>query len=152
MRRAIAAAAAAMTLNACAMQGPPIQTASGQPEITLTNIDAQCVRSTILNGFVNKGLMIRTSSDTQIIAGKTSENFAANVLLGTRFAGAPEDRITALFIPQQENGLRVVISEQYVSNAGTGFEMSTPVRQSQLVQEQFEAIQGRAQMRCGRPN
>jgi len=150
--RAITAVAAAFNLvavSAC-MTMPPIQTASGQPEITLSNVDVQCVRSGFLNLLVNQRFAVKSATDLQIVAGKVTDNFSAALLLGTQFSGAPEDRITILFVPLADSGLRVIVSEQYVSNAGTGFEKPTPIGQTQIVQNQFETAGQQIQMGCGR--
>lgn len=128
---------------------PPANTPSGNPEITLSNVRAECVRSAFLNLLVNNGYTIRTSTDTQIIAGKTTQNMAASLLLSTQFSGPPEERITVLFIPQPTgDALRVVVSGAYVSNQGTGFEKVQPIRGSQMDQNQFMAAKPRIEAEC----
>ncbi len=113
---------------------PPIHTASGQPEITLTNVNAQCVRSGFMNGLINDGWNIETTSDTQIIAGKPGTDFEAKVL----------------FIPMSSNGMRVVVSEAQVSDPGAAFDKGTLVTQNQPIEDKFEVAGDRLQASCGR--
>lgn len=128
----------------------PAQTASGQIEGTFANVDAVCVRGFLLNATVNDRWTIVTSSDNQIVAEKESEDVAARILLSTRFSGAPKERIMMLFIPLPSDGLRVVVSQEYVSNAGTGFEKKIPVQGSQMVQDQFSLITPRLETECAK--
>jgi hypothetical protein len=133
-------------LGACAY-GPPIQTASRQPEITLTNVDASCVRSVFLNALVNQQFSVRSASDFQIIAGKERRD-DVGFLYSTRGYGFPEDRITALLIQTPPNGLRIVVSESIVSNPGTAFERTNPISQTQDIQNQFASYTQRFQSQC----
>ena len=130
---------------------PLANTPSGNPEVTLTNVRPECVRSAFMNLLVNNGYTIRTCTDTQIIAGKTTQNVAASLLLSTRLSGPPEERVTILFIPQSApDTLRVVVSGAYVSNQGTAFEKVQPVRGSQTEQDQFMAAKSRIEAECHR--
>lgn len=132
------------------MSAPPLQTASGRPEITLTAVDASCVRAALLNKLVNDQWMVRSTTDTQIVAGKESQNATANFLLRTDLGGRPEDRVTFLLIALPGDGMRVVVSEQFVSNAGTGFEKVTPIPHAQAVQDRFEMTGLEIQQDCAK--
>ena len=128
---------------------PAANTPSGNPEITLSNVRIECVRSGFLNLLVNMGHAIRTSTDTQIVAGKTTQNVAASVLLSTRLSGPPEERVTILFIPQSTpDTLRVVLSAGYVSNQGTAFESVQPIRGSQAEQDQLVGMKSSIETGC----
>lgn len=128
---------------------PPANTPSGNPEVTLEGVKADCVRSAFLNVIANGGYSIRTVNDTQIVAGRTSKNPMASLLLGTGMSGAPEERVTFLFIPQPtSDALRVVASSAYVSNQGTAFEKVQPMQGSQADQEKFLAAKSVIESGC----
>lgn len=133
-------------VTGCASMPPPA-TPSGQLEYTFEKVDAKCIHGRFLNFLVDHQLMIRSVTDSQIVAGKESANTAANILLSTQAGGYPEDRVTVLFIPIGDN-VRVIMSEQFVSNAGTGFEHAVPIRQTQMAQDGFSEAGTGATMRC----
>lgn len=135
-------AVAFAALSACET---PIGTASGQPEFTVQNVDAACVRSTVLGGLVNEGYMVRTTTDAQIVAERPSLGGAA-VFLGTT---QDVRRVTITFIPMA-GGVRLVANEALVANAGTGFENVTPVYPTQEMQARFAGNGSRVQAMCGR--
>lgn len=93
-----------------------------QPGYMLSNIDPQCVRSTALTSLVDQGYIVRSTNDSQIVADRPTLG-AATALL----AQGEARRVTILFIPQADSGMRVVISEAFISNAGSGFERVTPI-------------------------
>jgi hypothetical protein len=92
-----------------------------QPNYTLTNVDPQCVRGLILASLVDQGFVVRSTTDSQIVADRSA--------LGSAGFLAPNEqrRVSILFIPQANDTMRVVVSEALVSNANSGFERSTPV-------------------------
>ena len=126
----------------------PIHTASGQPEMTLQNVDPACVRSALLNKMVDGGFQVRTATDTQIVGGREARGGMARLMLSTQAGGLPEERASILFLPLPGNGLRVVFSAQYVSNAGTGFEKSVPIGASADDQRQMDMVAGSMASRC----
>jgi hypothetical protein len=127
MRGAIVLGLALLAAGCTIRPIAPPPTASGQPEHTVSNIDVACFRGQLMSHVVNSGFTIRTSNDTQIVAGRITQNFGAAVLYGTRAFGAPEERILLTMIPIAENSLRVILQGGYVSNPGTGFESMTPI-------------------------
>lgn len=146
--RSIAVLFVALLLPGCAT-APRANTPSGNAEITVTNVKPDCIRAAFMNLFVDKGYAIRTTTDTQIVAGKVTDNVAASVFFGTRFGGAPEERVTVLFVPQMTgDALRVVVSSAYVSNQGSAFEKTQPIGVSQKDQDQFIAIKSQIEDRC----
>jgi len=107
----------------------------------VSNVNANCVQNTFLNGLINEGYQIRSTSENQIVAGKVSQNFATNLFFSTGFSGSPEERITIMFIPQPTtNGLRIILSGAIVSNQGTAFEKTYPIQATADDQRQMEAM------------
>jgi len=101
---------------------PPPDTASGNPEVILTNVKFDCVRSIFMNSFINQGYTIRNVSNTQIVAGRTTTNSSA-FWYRTFYGGAAEERVTILFFPQNTpDTLRVVSTAAYVSDPATASE------------------------------
>lgn len=135
-------------LSGCATLPPP-NTPSGNPEVTLRSVRGDCVRSGFLNEFVNQGYSIHSSNDTQLVAGRRTKKFGATIAYGTKFGGAPEERVTVLFIPQGEpETIRVVVTAAYVSNQGTAFEKITPVQPTQMDQDKFTEAKTRIEYAC----
>jgi len=111
----------ASLIAGCATAPSP-NTASGNPEITLTNVKFDCVRSIFMNGFINQGYTIRNVSNSQIVAGRTTTNSSA-FWYRTFYGGAAEERVTITFLPlDTPDGLRVVSSAAYVSDPATATE------------------------------
>lgn len=111
---------------------------------TLANVDAQCVRSAVLTSLVDQGYVVRSSTDTQVVAGRPALGGVYAPLLGTQ---DEERRVTVLFIPLSDSGMRVVINEAFVSNAGSGFERVSPIYPGQGA---FSTSGGGTQAMCGR--
>lgn len=129
----------AAPLSAC-NKGTPINTPSGNPEITVSNVRLDCIRGDFMNMAVNGGFTIRQSSDLQLVLGRITKNTLATVFLSSDFGGAPEERIFINFIPlPSANSYRIVVTEGYVTNPGTGFEKLTPASSTGEVQAQFSA-------------
>ena len=123
---------------------PPLTTPSGQPEMTVPNVDAACIRNTVLNGLIDQGYQIRTTNDNQIIAGRVSENLAMNLFFSTGFSGNPEERVTIMFIPQPTTkALRIVVTRAIVSNQGTAFEKVHPIQGTVDDQRQMKEMRRR---------
>lgn len=132
-------------LSGCA-GGPPPSTASGQPDVVLTNVDVSCVRASLMEGLVNNGFQISQSTDSMLVGKRPTRDTAATILLSTRMSGPPEERVTLTMIQPAPDTLRVIVYGAYVSNAGTAFEQQTPVRATQADQEAFAA--GARNTRC----
>jgi hypothetical protein len=97
-------------------------TTTGDPEIILTNVKFDCVRSMFMNSFINQGYTLRNVSNTQIVAGKTTTNSSA-IWYRTVYRGPAEERVTiSLFPMDTPNALRVASSAAYVSDPGTASE------------------------------
>jgi hypothetical protein len=127
----------ASLITGCAT-APSTDTASGNPEIILTNVRFDCVRNMFMNSFVNQGYTLRNVSNTQLVAGRTTTNLSA-FWYRTFYGGPAEERVTILFLPQDTpDTLRVVSSAAYVSDPGTASEKifdagSTEADQVQLM-------------------
>lgn len=130
-------------ITACQPRQPTAPTPSGQLEVTLYNMDSRCVQSVLLNDMVDHGFQVRTATDLQLVFGRETKNAAAALFLGTEMTGPPEERLTFLFLQRPDGGLRIVLSGQYVSNQGTGFEHSNPVTPTANEQAQFVAASSR---------
>jgi hypothetical protein len=125
-------------LAGCA-SAPPPATASGQPDVVLTNVDVACVRASLMEGMVNNGFQIAQSTDSMIVGKRPTRNTMASVLLSTRMSGPPEERVTLTMINSAPDTVRVIAYMAYVSNAGTAFEQQTPVQATQANQDEFAA-------------
>jgi hypothetical protein len=111
----------ASLIAGCATAPSP-DTASGNPEVILSNVKFNCVRSMFMNSFINQGYTLRNTSDSQIVAGRTTTNSSA-FWYRTFYGGPAEERVTILFLPlDTPDTLRVVSTGAYVSDPGTASE------------------------------
>ena len=137
-----------LVVSACAPM-ERANTPSGNAELNLERVRTDCVQSIFMHALTNGGFALRSSTPNQLVFGKRTENFGAAVFLGTRYGGAPEERITALFIPSMYgDGLRVVISHAYVANQGSAFERVTPLDVSQKLHNEIAAFKPDFESRC----
>lgn len=141
---------AALALAGCATT-TPIGTRSGNPELTLVNVRADCVKAGLVNAFIDSGMAIESASDYLIVAGKPTSNTMASLLFGTRMDATVEERYTATLAPQVNgNDLRIVVAGAYVSNPGTAFEKRQPMKAGGNIQQQFMAAKPVIESRCAK--
>ncbi len=111
----------ALLFAGCAA-APSTETASGNPEIILTNVKIDCVRTLFVNSFANQGYTIRNASNSQVVAGKITTNSSA-FWYRTFYGGPAEERVTISFLPlDTPNSVRIVSTAAYVSNPDTASE------------------------------
>lgn len=122
MRRAATILAAMTALCGCAT-APPIQTASGSPEVTIPGASAEKIKPVIINAMLNRRLRIKSDTPYSIVVEKQTEDFTTQLLLGTAY-GPPIERVT-FAIAEIAGGTRIVADASMVSNAGTAFERQT---------------------------
>ncbi len=138
----------AVTLAGCA-SGPPINTPSGSPEITLSNVRVDCVKGAFLNALLNKGYRIEQSSDYVIVVGKPTDNTMAALLYGSGLNAIPEERLRMTMITQSGgSGLRIVFDGAYVTNPGTAFEKLQPMQENANTQRQLESVAPAIESKC----
>ena len=141
---------AALAVAGCAT-APPIGTPSGNPELTLRNVRADCVKAGLVNGLINSGLSIESSSEYLIVAGKPTSNTMASLLFGTGMNTTVEERYTATIVPQVNgNDLRLIMTAAYVSNPGTAFEKLQPMKAGGGIQQQFMAAKPVIERGCAK--
>ncbi len=136
----------ASLLAGCASVPTP-DTESGDPEVILTNIKFDCVRSMFMNSFINQGYTIRNVSNTQIVAGKTATN--ASLRHHTFYGGAPEERVTIHFFQMDTpDSLQVVSTAAYISDPATASEKVFAVQGTQEDQIQLMAMKNVIENQC----
>jgi hypothetical protein len=139
---------ALVSLLAGCASAPPSDTESGNPEVILTNVKFDCVRSMFMNSFINQGYTIRNVSNTQIVAGKTTTNSSA-FWYRTFYLGAAEERVTISFFPQNvPDTLQVVSTAAYVSDPGTATEKVFASEGTQEDQRQLMAMKSMIENQC----
>ncbi len=127
---------------------PPPDTASGNPELILTNVKFDCVRSVFMNSYINQGYTIRNVSNTQIVAGKTTTNSSA-FWYRTFYGGPAEERVTISFFPQNApDTLRVISTATYVSDPATASEKVFDAEGTQEDQEQLMSMKSLIENQC----
>lgn len=109
LTRSVLAVFVCIGLSACVPPPPPLNTPSGRPEMTLSNVDTECVKNLLLNTLVDDGYEIESITDNQIIVSRYSQSPTRRALYGTDMYPIPKDRLVAIFIPQPNNRLRMVV-------------------------------------------
>ncbi len=120
---------AAATLHGC---GTPVQhaTASGNVEVTISAPTADVVKAALVNEMVNRGYRITKDTPYEVVFDKPVENFAAQLLLGSRYDGVPNARISYM-IAATPPTVRVVADMAIITNPGSSFERRTPLNNGQ---------------------
>jgi hypothetical protein len=117
----------------------PLNTPSGRPEIALMGKTRQEVIAYLTNAFLSDGMNVRSVSDYQIVGGKVTTDLLVGDLLGTRGGGFPEERVIAT-VADVLGGVRIVLTLQYVSNAGTAFEQVVDMRERTWLRRREERL------------
>ena len=150
MERWALVVAATLALVGC-MTPQQRVTMDSSPEMTFNNVRTDCIKNGMVNGFVNGGYRIESSDEYRVVAigpASATDSF----LYGSRFNGTVLNRYTATFIPLSDgNRLRVVFTGEQISNPGSAFEKSRPIKAGDVAQGQFS--QGRAYIegKCAKP-
>jgi len=123
-----AAIGALIGLGGCAS---PVKynTASGRPERSFAGPPDQ-VRAMLVSELVNRGYQITRETQSLVEGQKHSTNFAANVLLSTRYDPTVMVRASYTIIAVGDQ-TRVVGDLALVSNPGSAFERVTPMSNSE---------------------
>lgn len=148
MKKTATIAALALLAAGCS-NGPPIQTASGKPDVVLRGVEPACIREHILNGALTAGWNIRSSSDIQIVMERPAPPSFAAAMLSTNYSGPPYQRVTFNLVPSGPD-LRMVADMAWVSNANTGFERVRPAQANANDQSQIEGLASRAEVKCAK--
>jgi hypothetical protein len=113
--------------SACANQGPPIQTASGRPEVFISGVPPQRVRATIIDRAVGRGWTLERETDNGIAFTKPTDNMMASILLGSTYDPNVIDRVRFTTVAMN-GGTKIYVSEEFVTNHGSAFEKVTPLQ------------------------
>lgn len=73
---------------------------------------------------LSKGFNIKSTNDYSMVFGKPLENIGASLLLGSTYDVTPEHRVTVSIV-DLINGVRVVLTNQIITNPGSAFERVT---------------------------
>ncbi|KWV60857.1 hypothetical protein AS156_27810 [Bradyrhizobium macuxiense] len=115
----------AALLLACCQTAEPPSTASGKPEVTI-RASVSKIKALLITHAMNNGLSITKDTEYLLQFDKPTTNVGATLLLGSRYAGTPNERYVITFAPLGEE-TRVIASAMFVTNPGSGFEQLTPV-------------------------
>jgi hypothetical protein len=115
---------AAVLLAGCQTVEPPA-TASGKPEVTI-NAPIAKIKSILISNAVNAGFSISKDTEYLLQFDKPSNNFAAQLLLGSKYDGVPNERYQITFAQMGES-VRVVAAGMIVTNPGSSFERVMPI-------------------------
>ena len=116
----------AFLAGGCVTSPRPPVAASAAPEHTVGNVDTSCLRQQLESYTVRQGFVIRSSSDTRIVAGRIVHPIGPS-LFSTRTLDMPEERVQLTLIPTAANGLRVQMAGGYGIAPGAGLDGTTPV-------------------------
>lgn len=120
-RFAVLALAAVLFGSSCAGGLPPIQTATGKPEVTLPNVTKKQAVDYLTVIMLNREYQVRQVNDYMAAFGKAGDTFAARFLFGTKFNRVPDLRVTYNFVDTPA-GLRVIATLEIITNPNSGFQ------------------------------
>lgn len=121
----------AALLVACAAPRPPLVTASGNPEVTIQNVDRRAIVNRMVEAIVERGNQVRQVTDYSVTAVKrVDRNFGAALLYGSRYDSVPEARLHFTLV-DVAGGVRVFARAEMVTNPGSAFERVNDVTLSQ---------------------
>lgn len=106
----------------------PLATASGRPEVSISAPASQ-VHAALVGAAMNRGYTIRQDSQYLLVVEKPSQNFMANVLLGSQFNPVVNARMS-IAIAEIGGATRVVVDMAIIQNPGSGFERALPANNS----------------------
>lgn len=132
-------------LFGCAAQGPPINTASGRPEVFIPNIAPQRVRAALIDRGIADGWTLDKDTESTVSFVKRSDNALASVLLASNYDTNVMDRVRFTVIGIN-GGTKMYASEEFVTNHGSAFEKITPLnnnKNSQGLQNILESFRAR---------
>lgn len=128
-------------LIACAAPRPPLNTASGRPEVTIRNVTRKDVSDRIVGALASKGFAIRSANEFAIIGAKRADDdFTLKLLYGSRYDRVPEQRITFTLI-EASGTVRVFSTLQIVTNPGSAFERVDDLAESTKHDQQAMLMQ-----------
>jgi hypothetical protein len=113
-------------LFGCAAQGPPINTASGRPEVFIPNVAPQRVRAALIDRGIAGGWTLDKDTENTVSFVKKSDNALASVLLASNYDTNVMDRVRFTIIGIN-GGTKMYASEEFVTNHGSAFEKITPL-------------------------
>lgn len=102
-----------------------LNTPSGKPEVVIEKKSKKEVADALVSEMVSSGYAIKSVSDYNIVFGKLIDNnLAASLLFGSRYDITPEYR-PSFAIFETDAGVRIVLTNQIVTNPGSGYEHVT---------------------------
>jgi hypothetical protein len=110
-------------LNGCAAV-QPLKTPSGKPDITIPKVSKKQVSDKLINMMLTKGFNIKNSSDYNLVFTKPMDKLLESLLLGSQYDVTPENRVS-FNIVESSVGIRIVITNQAITNPGSAFERVT---------------------------
>ena len=109
-----------LALTAC-VAAPPIETASGRPEVFVDGVDTEQTQARILQAFMQRGWMVKSESKSQLVFWRENEDVLANALLGSRYD--PTTTFEArIVISAMNGGSQVYAQAALITNEGSAFE------------------------------
>lgn len=135
----------AILLTGCAAQGPPINTASGRPEIFIPNVAPQRVRSAVIDRAIGRAWTLDKETENTVSFVKKADNALVSVLLASNYDTNVMDRIRFTIIGTN-GGTKMYASEEFVTNHGSAFEKITPLNNnnnSRALQNILESLKAR---------
>ena len=118
---------------------PPLQTASGRPEVTLYGITKKQFFDNVAATATINAYEIREVNDYNMVLAKKNTSFGAAVLFGSSYNSTPEERIT-LTVIEVQHGIRIFATCKIVTNPGSAFEKTTTSSNFRGIQAELEKM------------
>lgn len=130
-----------LLMTGCASAPQPLNTPSGQPDVTFENASVSDVKTMLTTGAMNWGYTAKQVSDYVAVYEKRDDRVLASALLGSQYDSTPVWRLTFNYAPVGNN-VRVMANMHAVTNSGSAFERITDFsknsRDANVIQEFLE--------------
>lgn len=129
------------------------QTASGKVEVTITGAPPEAVKAAVVNAMVNRQYRISKDTAFELAFDKPTENVLAAALLGSRYDGIPNTRVSYFLAPTPPS-VRVVADFAIITNPGSSYERRTDLNRSEdtaQVQALLDEVKAQLETRAPPP-
>jgi hypothetical protein len=148
--RSISIVLFALLIAGCAT-GPPLTTASGHPEVTISGVAAQKVQGAVIERGMSKGWILERQTENAITFLRPTNNALASILLASNYDTNVKERIRYTTV-SVGGAVKLYATVEFVGNQGSAFEHVTPITNNnynQGLQQSLEQIKAKVASGAG---
>lgn len=126
-----------------------LYTPSGKPEVTIQDKTKKEVTDALVGEMLSRGFTIKSVTDYTVVFTKPLDSFAAALLFGSNYDVTPEHRPSFMLV-ESSAGVRIVLTNQIVTNPGSAFERVTDASTGEAGQSWQDFLTGFTNLFRGR--